>query len=439
MSNIELEQAILQHVGQPGYKPSKPRVIAKDLGLDEDQTYQLRRTVKRLVKSGRLTFGPSHLVLPTSAANSGNSTGGSSAGNADEITGVFRRTQGGFGFVRPSGSAPGADRTLDVYISQRRAGDASSGDLVRVRLSRQRSTSRPNPEGEIVEVIERETHQFVGTYFEKDGLGYVQVDGTLFSQPILLGDPGAKNAQPNDKVVFEMVRFPSHVHDGEGVITEVLGPRGTPGIDTLSIIREFNLPEEFAADALQDARDEAAKFDEAITDPHRLDLTGETIITIDPVDARDFDDAISLERIDNGHWRLGVHIADVSHFVQPKTPLDREAHERPPAFTCPTALSRCCRRSSRTAWPACSQTACATPRRCSSSSPPKACAWPSIRIRHRSKAAAASPMKRSTNIWLIASVMARQARARSTQPAGADARAGDDRCARGGCGAGRSS
>ncbi len=70
----------------------------------------------------------------------------------------------------------------------------------------------------------------------------MQIDGTLFTRPILLGDPGAKNAQPDDKVVFEMVRFPSHTHDGEGVITEVLGPRGTPGVDTLSIIREYNLP-----------------------------------------------------------------------------------------------------------------------------------------------------------------------------------------------------
>jgi ribonuclease R len=154
----------------------------------------------------------------------------------------------------------------------------------------------------------------------------VQVDGTLYTQPILVGDPGAKNAQPGDKVVFEMVRFPSHVHDGEGVITEVLGPRGTPGVDTLSIIREFNLPDDFPADVLEEARKEAEKFDESLDG--RLDLTAETVITIDPIDARDFDDAISLVRLDNGHWRLGVHIADVAHFVRPGTALDREATHR---------------------------------------------------------------------------------------------------------------
>ncbi len=123
-----------------------------------------------------------------------------------------------------------------------------------------------------------------------------------------------------------MVRFPSPVHDGEGVIVEVLGAQGKPGVDTLSIIREFGLPEEFAQDALDDARHEADRFDESIGD--RLDLTGQTIITIDPVDARDYDDAISLEKFDDGHWRLGVHIADVSHFVRPRTALDREAHNR---------------------------------------------------------------------------------------------------------------
>jgi ribonuclease R len=228
--------------------------------------------------------------------------------------------------VRPSGAAPGHDRKQDIFIPAKWARDAATGDTVLVRLAKKMDHSRPNPEGEILDIIERETHQFVGVYLEEAGLAYVQVDGTLYSQPILVGDPGAKNAQPGDKVVFEMVRFPSHVHDGEGVITEVLGPRGTPGVDTLSIIREFDLPDAFPADVLDEARQEADKFDESIAG--RLDLTAETIITIDPIDARDFDDAISLTRLENGHWKLGVHIADVAHFVRPGTALDREATHR---------------------------------------------------------------------------------------------------------------
>jgi ribonuclease R len=240
---------------------------------------------------------------------------------------VFRRTEAGYGFVRPAGSAPGADRTHDIYIAAPDTLDAASGDTVLVRLKKKTVGRRPNPEGEIVEIIERETHQFVGTYFEEAGVAYARIDGMPFSQPIVLGDASAKNARADDKVVVEMVRFPTHVHPGEGVITEVLGRRGAPGVDTLSIIREFNLPEHFAEDAVEESRGQATKFHEKIP-PARADLTGLATITIDPVDARDFDDAVSLQRDAKGHWRLGVHIADVSHFVRPHTALDREAYQR---------------------------------------------------------------------------------------------------------------
>ncbi|HTU26468.1 MAG TPA: ribonuclease R [Pirellulales bacterium] len=312
-----LEQAVLAVVGDAGYKPVKPRGIAKRLGLDEEDAKQLKRVVKRLVKRGELRFGANHLVYPPGTGGKDNY----------RITGIFRRAEAGYGFVRPAGSAPGADRRHDIYIAAKEAGDASSGDTVLVRLKAGRGSTRPNPEGEIIEVIERGTRQFVGTYFESAGMAYVQVDGKPFTRPILVGDPGAKAARPDDKVVIEMVRFPSHYQDGEGVITEVLGPRGTAGVDTLSIIREFNLPEAFAEDALDEARVQAERFDESIP-PERSDLTGEVVITIDPVDARDFDDAISLVRDEKGHWRLGVHIADVSHFIQPRTALDREAMQR---------------------------------------------------------------------------------------------------------------
>ncbi len=145
-----------------------------------------------------------------------------------------------------------------------------------VRLKQKTEHRRPNPEGEIVEVIERETHQFVGTYFELGGVAYVQVDGMPFSQPMLLGDPGAKQAQTDDKVVIEMVRFPTHAHEGEGVITEVLGRRGEPGVDTLSIIREFNLPDEFAEDAVEESRHRGRQVRRIDRPPaYRLDRCGD--------------------------------------------------------------------------------------------------------------------------------------------------------------------
>jgi len=310
----DLEQAVLQFVQQPGYKPLKPRQIAHQLRLPEDRHQDVRRLVKKLVKQGRLVYGGNHLVRLPSAPT-------------DRVVGTFRRMSGGFGFVRLRDQPADADRSNDIFIAEGDARDAASGDVVLVRIKKKRDHRRPNREGEIVEIVERDTHTFVGTYLERAGSAYVQVDGTVFQQPILVGDPGAKNAKPDDKVVFEMVRFPSPVQPGEGVIVEVLGARGAPGVDTLSIIREFNLPGDFAPDALEDAREQADAFNPEDLG-ERLDLTGTTIITIDPVDARDFDDAISLERLENGHWRLGVHIADVSHFVRAKSPLDREAHER---------------------------------------------------------------------------------------------------------------
>lgn len=327
MDPNELSQKLLQFVERPNYRPLKPRQIAKKLEVPESGLQDFKRLIKRFVRQGKLTYGAKHLVMPVKAPEAAAAGEGKPrTTKTGQVTGVFRRTAQGFGFVRPAGAGAAHLREHDIFIGAEHAGDAASGDVVLVRLLKSRGRFG-QPQGAIAEVLERESHQFVGTYFERNGAAYVQVDGTLFAQPISVGDPGAKNAQLDDKVVFEMVRFPSHVHDGEGVITEVLGPRGQPGIDTLSIIREFDLPQEFAEDAMEAARGEAERFDESIP-AGRTDLTAETVITIDPVDARDFDDAISLKREPNGHWLLGVHIADVSHFVRSGSPLDREAHQR---------------------------------------------------------------------------------------------------------------
>lgn len=323
----KLDEAILRHVDRPGYQPVKPRVIAKKLGLGKDRAADVKKSIKRLVRTGRLTYGASHLVKPVAAG----------ATTSNQFIGTFRRHERGFGFVRPvapDAHAESSDRDSsstqprDVYIPAKRTADAATGDLVRVELLG-RSHRHPDrgPRGHVVEILKRQTYQFVGTYFESRGRGYVRVDGPMFAEPISVGDPGAKNARPDDKVVIEMVRFPSEFREGEAVLVEVLGPLGQPGVDTLSIIREFELPDVFPEDVLAAAHRSAAAFDEAVP-PDRVDMTDRTIITIDPADARDFDDAISLDRLDNGHWVLGVHIADVAHFVPAGEAVDREARRR---------------------------------------------------------------------------------------------------------------
>jgi ribonuclease R len=244
----------------------------------------------------------------------------------DGVIGTFRRASGGYGFVRPLDAAAG-DRSTDIHIAAVSALDAASGDTVRVRVSQGIDARRPGPSGEIVEIVKRRTTRFVGSYFEATGIGWVQIDGTGFARPVSVGDPGAKGVHPKDKVVVELVRFPTHLRDGEGVVVEVLGKAGDVGVDTQTVIHEFGLPGPFPEEALDDARLQADRFDESVP-ADRRDLTDRVIITIDPVDARDFDDAISLERVDRGHWVLGVHIADVSHFVREGSPLDQEARTR---------------------------------------------------------------------------------------------------------------
>ena len=124
-----------------------------------------------------------------------------------------------------------------------------------------------------------------------------------------------------------MVRYPTPYLEGEGVITEILGPRGQPGVDTLSVIRGFDIPDIFDEDALDEAREQAKLFSEdELAD--RLDLREMLTVTIDPATARDFDDAISLSRDDRGYWSLAVHIADVSHFVRTGSALDSAARQR---------------------------------------------------------------------------------------------------------------
>jgi ribonuclease R len=253
--------------------------------------------------------------------------GGSGAGGArDDVLGVFRRAAGGYGFVHPLAAAAG-NRDSDVHVAQSACLDAVNGDTVRVRLLRGRDVRRPGPSGEIVEVVTRARTRFVGSFFVAAGSGWVQIDGTSFPRPVSVGDPGAKSVRERDKVVVEVVRFPSHLRDGEGVIVEVLGLAGEPGVDTQSIIHEFGLPGPFSEEVLDAARAQAVRFTEEVP-ADRRDLTGRTIITIDPVDARDFDDAISLERLERDHWLLGVHIADVAHFVPEGTPVDQEALAR---------------------------------------------------------------------------------------------------------------
>src|SRR5262245_61867070 len=224
-----LEDQILSAVSRRHYQPLKPKALARKIGVPAPQYDDFRRALRDLVEQGRVEVAKNHTVRP--AAPHGT------------VTGTYRRTSTGVGYVRPHHveGLPGAE----VRIPEEHSLDAASGDTVLVKVVRRPNRPDMHPVGHLLRVLERASRQFVGTYHERDGEGLVRVDGTVFSHSVAVGDPGAKGARPGDKVVFEMVRFPTPDDRGEGVITEVLGPHGKPGVDTLSIIRAYNLPDEF--------------------------------------------------------------------------------------------------------------------------------------------------------------------------------------------------
>lgn len=308
----DLKTRILSTLALPSYHPLKPKALARKLGVTEGAANDFKTALKELIAQGRIEIGQGNAVRQI--------------GSRGTLTGIFRKTTAGFGFVRPNPDE--GHKFNEVFIPEEAVRDATTGDVVLVRLRQSRKRHERGPKGDILQVLERATRQFVGTYFTRDGLFYVRVDGTVFSHSVLVGDPTAKGAKPNDKVVIEMLRFPTADDRGEAVITEVLGPHGKPGVDTLSVIRALGLPDAFPEDVLEEARQLAARFKEEVP-PGREDFTDWLTITIDPVDARDFDDAISLT-VDpkSKHWQLGVHIADVAHFAPPGSSADREARKR---------------------------------------------------------------------------------------------------------------
>lgn len=311
MASERYAERIIRHLARQGYQPQKIRRLARAMLVADDEYGAFRETVKALMKTGRIVMGSaSALTLPDPAKR---------------VVGRFRSNPRGFGFVIPD--------TLnshgDLFIPPGHARDAITGDTVAAEvLKRGKRDGRLMYEGRIVEIIERGQSRFVGELCLELKRWFVRPDGGVLHAPIFVGDPGAKQARSGDQVVVEIIEYPSRGRDARGVITQVLGKRGDPGVDTQSIIHQYQLPHEFPDEVSKEAARIVASYDPREAARAREDLRKLTVITIDPDDARDFDDAISVAELGDGRLELGVHIADVSHFVQPGGALDVEARER---------------------------------------------------------------------------------------------------------------
>ncbi len=306
-----LKKRVLRALLAVDYRPVTVEQLAFSLRLQEDEIEQVSRADEELIEQGRIREDRRGRLRPR--------------GMLATVRGVVRRMPSGAGWVIPSEKV--ADlRGGDVYVAARDLRDAQSGDEVLVTLTARRR-SHGQRCGVIDRIVERASTVFVGTWIEIGGRGYVRVDGDQFSEPLHVADTGARGPQVNDRVVVEILRFPTAKKAGEAVVSKVLGRHGDPGIDNLSVIYGFGIPHEFPEGVLKEARLRVEQFPDEIP-ADRWDLTGRTIVTIDPADARDFDDAISLDRTDDGVWHLGVHIADVASLVPLGGPLDHEARER---------------------------------------------------------------------------------------------------------------
>ncbi|OEF99721.1 ribonuclease R [Vulcanibacillus modesticaldus] len=226
----------------------------------------------------------------------------------------------GFGFVIPEEKGE-----PDVYIHANDINGAMNGDLVLVRLSKKASGARP--EGEIIRILKRANKEIVGTFTEGEYYGFVVPDDKRIYQDIFIPKSKINGAVAGHKVVVRIDKYPEGRMSPEGEVVEILGHKNDPGVDILSIIRKYALPEEFPNEVLE----EAAAIPDQIPEEEikkRRDLRGKRMVTIDGEDAKDLDDAVSIERLGNGNYLLGVHIADVSYYVKEGSYLDREAYNR---------------------------------------------------------------------------------------------------------------
>ncbi len=315
---MNLENRLLCLLGRKHYVPVGADDITKKLGLGQAQAGEVRRELRDLVRSGRVVRLPDkRFALPA---------------DEDLIAGrILMNRRGGGRVVTTDASQPAID------ISPNAAGTAMHNDRVLVLVdstvspARRRGQRQPaGSGGKVVEVLERARTQVVGTLEKSRELWYVVPSDPRITHDIYLpklGQAAKPKARRGDRVVVEITEWPSRHNAPEGKLVEVIGNPGAPGVDVESVIRQYELPTRFPGTVKAEARRLGTKVTEADRRGRR-DCRRHLVVTIDPVDARDFDDAISLERIEGRRWRLWVHIADVSHYVRPGSALDKESRRR---------------------------------------------------------------------------------------------------------------
>lgn len=302
---LEQRKAMLVSLmNEEAYVPMKLKELAILLNVPKEQREELKQVLNLLLAEGKISVSKK---------------GKFGKAEAFALVGVFSGNARGFGFVAIEGQEE------DVFIPADRTGGAFHGDRVQIVIDSEGRGGRP--EGTVVRILEHANETLVGTYEKGKGYGFVIPDNQRISKDIFIPQGCSQGAVSGHKVMVRIKDFGEKKgKKPEGVITEILGHIHDPGVDILSIVRAYGLPEDFPAAVktqLKQIPDEVKKDSWA----GRKDLRDLLTVTIDGEEAKDLDDAISIERAGEG-YRLGVHIADVSHYVQEHTPLDEEAFKR---------------------------------------------------------------------------------------------------------------
>ena len=240
----------------------------------------------------------------------------------EEIIGTYRKNQNGFGFVKIE------DQEDEIYISRENSKNALNGDTVSIEILQEANKEKDKKaEGKIVKIIRHEKDTVVGTFQKSRNFAFVVPDDKNFGTDIFISKANWGKARDKKKVLVQILKYPEKGKNAEGKVIEVLGGINEAGVDMLSLIKQYELPYKFPDEVVADAKAYGDKIDPSDL-PRRRDLRNDIIFTIDGEDAKDLDDAIHVEKLENGNYKLDVHIADVSHYVREKTELDKEAYLR---------------------------------------------------------------------------------------------------------------
>ena len=302
-SFVERKNIILKLLGDEMYVPMKEKELAMILQVQEEDRDELSLVLEELLKEGRIML---------------TKKGRYQLCDEELITGTFISNAKGFGFVEVEG------RTEDYFVPEEKVHGAFHKDLVTVRILPKKGGKRT--EVEIVSILKRGITQVVGTYEKSKNFGFVIPDNSKMSEDIFVPKERSKGAVDGHKVVVEITDYGNDRKSPEGKVVEILGHINDPGVDIMSIIRAYELPMEFGEKVMNQAERVAQEVSEADC-AGRRDLRDVVMVTIDGEDAKDLDDAVSLSA-EGDVYHLGVHIADVTNYVQENSALDREAYKR---------------------------------------------------------------------------------------------------------------